>query len=165
MIKSRLSITKETWKQFSKLSNLLFKHHIRNRSLEDWTWSFYYKLWNRKNDLGAISCWTVIRWKSLARGKHWSKREKCIEASEGSLLPHRRWFQGERACSLFPFGRQGSIMLPKWDAQRILREGFAYSCRKRAWFASFVASQSSERPGGMEKITKLLHAWRENIWL
>lgn len=54
-------------------------------------------------------------------------------------------------------------MLPKWDEQRILHEGFALLCRKRAWMAFSVTSQSSERPGVEKKIKKLFHDLIDNI--
>lgn len=55
-------------------------------------------------------------------------------------------------------------MLPKWDDRRIFLWQFCTFMQKQGLDYILAALQISERPG-MEKITKLLHAQRENVRL
>lgn len=54
-------------------------------------------------------------------------------------------------------------MLPNWDDQRILYEGFPFPGRKSTWLASSITSQSLEIPGVEENQEIVLCANKEHL--
>lgn len=94
-----------------------------------------------------------------ARGKQRSVHSGFkVEPTPISLVISR-----EGVCSLLLHGRQGFIMLPNWDDQRILYEGFSFPCRKSVWITSSVTSQSLETPGVEENQEIVLCANKEHL--